>query len=60
VLGFYIAPQSILIPLVRFMGVTGLYNKYGGLILTHTAIPRPIRIKVFPRLLKFITLYNYI
>src|SRR6056297_1448500 len=47
VLGFYIAPQSILIPLVRFMGNTGLYDTYAGLILTHTAYGVPITALLF-------------
>ncbi len=47
VLGFYIAPQSILIPLVRFIGKMGLYNTYGGLILTHTAYGMPITTLLF-------------
>ena len=47
VLGFYIAPQSILIPLVRFIGKIGLYNTYGGLILTHTAYGMPITTLLF-------------
>ena len=47
VLGFYIAPQSILIPLVRFMGNTGLYDTYAGLILTHTAYGVPITTLLF-------------
>ena len=47
VLGFYIAPQSILIPLVRFMGAAGLYDTYAGLILTHTAYGVPITTLLF-------------
>ena len=39
--------QSILIPLVRFMEITGLYNTYGGLILTHTAYGVPIATLLF-------------
>ncbi|WP_334103384.1 carbohydrate ABC transporter permease [Mesotoga prima] len=47
VLGFYIAPQSILIPLLRFIGSIGLYNSYWGLILTHTAYGIPITTLLF-------------
>lgn len=47
VLGFYIAPQSILIPLLRFIGSLGLYNTYWGLILTHTAYGVPITTLLF-------------
>jgi len=47
VMGFYIAPQSILIPLVRFMGATGLYNTYAGLVLVHTAYGMPITTLLF-------------
>ena len=39
--------QSILIPLVRFVEITGLYNTYGGLILTHTAYGVPIATLLF-------------
>ena len=39
--------QSILIPLVRFVEITGLYNTYGGLILTHTAYGVPITTLLF-------------
>ncbi len=49
--GFYIAPQSILIPLVKFIGRLGLYNTVFGLILTHTAYGMPITTLLF---------YNYI
>ncbi len=51
IVGFYIAPQSILIPLVRFIGSLGLYNTLFGLILTHTAYGMPITTLLF---------YNYI
>jgi len=47
VMGFYIAPQSILIPLVRFMGSTGLYNTYAGLVVVHTAYGVPITTLLF-------------
>ena len=47
VLGFYIAPQSILIPLLRFIGSIGLFNSYWGLILTHTAYGVPITTLLF-------------
>ncbi len=47
VLGFYIPPQAVLIPLVRFMGKIGLYNTYAGLILTHTAYGMPITTLLF-------------
>ncbi len=46
-LGFYIAPQSILIPLVMFMGKIGLFNSYSGLILTHVAYGMPITTLLF-------------
>jgi len=47
IIGFYIAPQSILIPLVRFLGMIGLYNTYFGLILTHVAYGMPITTLLF-------------
>ncbi|HDM69798.1 MAG TPA: carbohydrate ABC transporter permease, partial [Thermotogales bacterium] len=47
VLGFYIPPQAVLIPLVRFMGKIKLYNTYTGLILTHTAYGMPITTLLF-------------
>jgi glucose/mannose transport system permease protein len=47
VLGFYIAPQSILIPLVLFMGKVGLYNSTWALIITHTAYGVPITTMLF-------------
>jgi len=47
VLGFYIAPQSILIPLVIFMGKIGLFNTYSGLILTHVAYGMPVTTLLF-------------
>ena len=47
VIGFYIAPQSILIPLVKYMGSIGLHNTYLGLILTHTAYGLPITTLLF-------------
>jgi len=47
IIGFYVAPQSILIPLVKFMGMLGLYNTYLGLILTHTAYGVPITTLLF-------------
>ena len=46
-IGLYIAPQSILIPLVRFMGMIGLYNTYLGLILTHTGYGMPYTTLLF-------------
>lgn len=46
-IGLYIAPQSILIPLVRFMGIIGLYNTYAGLILTHTGYGMPYTTLLF-------------
>jgi glucose/mannose transport system permease protein len=46
-IGLYIAPQSILIPLVRFMGLIGLYNTYAGLILTHTGYGMPYTTLLF-------------
>lgn len=51
IIGFYIAPQSILIPLVKFIGALGLYNTIFGLTLTHTAYGIPITTLLF---------YNYI
>jgi glucose/mannose transport system permease protein len=47
IIGFYVAPQSILIPLVRFMGMLGIYNTYFALILTHTAYGVPITTLLF-------------
>jgi len=47
VLGFYLPYQSILIPLVRFMGTVHLFNTYFGLILTHTAYGMPITTLLF-------------
>jgi len=47
IIGFYVAPQSILIPLVRFMGILGIYNTYYALILTHTAYGVPITTLLF-------------
>lgn len=46
-IGLYIAPQSILIPLVRFMGIIGLYNTYLGLILTHVGYGMPYTTLLF-------------
>lgn len=45
--GFYLPYQSILIPLVRFMGALNLYNTFFGLILTHTAYGVPITSLLF-------------
>ena len=47
IMGFYVAPQSILIPLVRFIGMLGIYNTYFALILTHTAYGVPITTLLF-------------
>lgn len=47
IIGFYIAPQSILIPLVLFMGRTGLYNTITSLVLTHVAYGVPITTMLF-------------
>lgn len=47
VIGFYIAPQSILIPLVKFIGNIGLHNTKVGLIITHTAYGLPITTLLF-------------
>ena len=47
IIGFYIAPQSILIPLVRFIGKIGLYGTCLGLILTHVAYGMPITTLLF-------------
>lgn len=47
IIGFYIAPQSILIPLVLFMGKAGLYNTISSLVLTHTAYGVPITTMLF-------------
>jgi len=47
IIGFYIAPQSILIPLVLFMGKIGLYNSTASLVLTHTAYGVPITTMLF-------------
>ena len=47
IIGFYVAPESILVPLVKFMGMLRLYNTYLGLILTHTAYGIPITTLMF-------------
>jgi glucose/mannose transport system permease protein len=47
IIGFYIAPQSILIPLVLFWGKMGLYNTVFSLIVTHTAYGVPITTMLF-------------
>ncbi len=47
VLGFYISPQSILIPLVSFIGKIGLFNSIFALVLTHTAYGVPITTLLF-------------
>ncbi len=47
IIGFYIAPQSILIPLVLFMGKFKLYNSVLSLVLTHTAYGVPITTMLF-------------
>lgn len=47
VLGFYISPQSILIPLVIFVGKIGLFDNVAALILTHTAYGVPITTLLF-------------
>lgn len=46
-LGLYIAPQSILIPLVRLMGLVGLYNTKLSLIITHVAYGMPYTTLLF-------------
>ena len=46
-IGLYIAPQSILIPLVRFIGTIGLYNTWAGLILTHVGYGMPYTTLLF-------------
>lgn len=56
IIGFYIAPQSILVPLLRFMGSAGLYDTYLGLALTHTAYGVPITTLLFRNY--FITIPN--
>jgi glucose/mannose transport system permease protein len=47
ILGFYIPPQAILIPLVRFISAVGLYGTIGGLILTHVSYGMPITTLLF-------------
>jgi len=47
VLGFYIPPQAILIPLVKFIADIGLFNTSAGLILTHVAYGMPITTLLF-------------
>ncbi|MEM2703324.1 MAG: carbohydrate ABC transporter permease [Candidatus Bathyarchaeia archaeon] len=47
VTGFYVPPQAILIPLIRFMSYIGLYGTIYGLILTHVAYGMPITTLLF-------------
>jgi glucose/mannose transport system permease protein len=46
-LGFYVSPQAILVPLIKFISLLGLYNTILGLILTHTAYGMPITTLLF-------------
>ena len=45
--GMFIPYQSILIPLVRFMQMIGLYGKLWGLVLTHVIYGIPITTLIF-------------
>ena len=47
VLGFYVPPQAVLIPLVRFLASIGLYGTIPGLVLTHVAYGMPITTLLF-------------
>jgi len=47
VTGFYVPPQAILIPLIRFISFIGLYGTIYGLILTHVAYGIPITTLLF-------------
>ncbi len=47
IIGFYISPQAILIPLVMFIGKIGLFNNILSLVLTHTAYGVPITTLLF-------------
>lgn len=42
VLGFYVPPQSIVVPLMKFLTELGLYGSIYGLIFTHVALGIPI------------------
>lgn len=45
--GFFIPYQSILLPLVRFLQVIGVYGSIGGLILVHVIYGIPITTLIF-------------
>lgn len=45
--GFYVPPQAILIPLIRFISSIGLYGTIYGLVLTHIAYGMPITTLLF-------------
>ncbi len=45
--GMFIPYQSVLIPLVQFMQVIGLYGKLGGLVLVHSIYGIPITTLIF-------------
>ena len=45
--GMFIPYQSILIPLIRFLQVLGLYGKVGGLIVVHVIYGLPIATLIF-------------
>ena len=47
ILGFYVPPQAILIPLVKFIADIGLFGTIPGLILTHVAYGMPITTLLF-------------
>ncbi|MCD6126562.1 MAG: carbohydrate ABC transporter permease [Thaumarchaeota archaeon] len=47
VLGFYVPPQAVLIPLVKFLADIGLYSTIAGLVLTHVAYGMPITTLLF-------------
>jgi glucose/mannose transport system permease protein len=45
--GFFIPYQSILIPLIKFLQVIGLYGSIGGLIVVHVAYGLPVTTLIF-------------
>ena len=45
--GFFIPYQSILIPLIRFLQIIGLYGKVPGLILVHVVYGLPVTTLIF-------------
>jgi glucose/mannose transport system permease protein len=45
--GFFIPYQSILIPLIKFLQMIGLYGSVGGLIVVHVAYGLPVTTLIF-------------